>query len=50
MEAKALKEAETSEELVEMVQFVEQARTVNMVKLLARIKVCAWILQNGKLI
>ena len=37
---RALKVPETSEELQEMMTFVEQARTVGMIKLNERIKVC----------
>ena len=41
IQERALKVPETSEELQEMVTFVEQARTVGMIKLNERIKVCA---------
>ena len=39
IETKALREPETTEELMEMTQFVETARTTGMIALNARIKV-----------
>ena len=43
IQERALRVPETSEELQEMMTFVQQARTVGMVRLNERIKVCVWV-------
>lgn len=40
MAERALKEPETSEELMEMMAFVENARTMGMIRLNEKISVC----------
>lgn len=41
MKERALRQPETSEDLMDMVSFVEKARTMGMIKLNERIKVSA---------
>ena len=49
IQERALRVPETSEELQEMMTFVQQARTVGMIRLNERIKVCVcvygWLLK-----
>ena len=43
IQERALRVPETSEELQEMMTFVQQARTVGMIRLNERIKVCVCV-------